>query len=72
MEVESLSSLLTERQIGETCVICEQMKMRGIHLYTSFICTDCEQDLIHTDTDHPKYKFFLKQLKKVNTPEIFS
>lgn len=72
MEVESLSSLLTERQIGENCVICEQMKMKGIHLYTSFICMECEHDLIHTDTDHPNYKFFLKQLKKVNTPEIFS
>ncbi|MFD2444334.1 sigma factor G inhibitor Gin [Bacillus sp. CGMCC 1.16607] len=72
MEVESLGSLLTENQIGEACVICEQMKLKGIHLYTSFICCECEQDLIHTDTDHPKYKFFLKQLKKVNTPEIFS
>lgn len=72
MEVENLSSLATESQIGESCVICEEKKLRGIHLYTSFICTDCEQDLIHTDTNHPKYKFFLQQLKKVTTPEIFS
>jgi hypothetical protein len=72
MEVEDLSSLATERQIWESCVICEEKKLRGIHLYTSFICTDCEQDLIHTDTNHPKYKFFLQQLKKVTTPEIFS
>jgi hypothetical protein len=72
MEVEKLSSLLTEKHIGESCVICEEKKLRGIHLYTSFICTDCEQDLIQTETDHPKYKHFLKQLKKVTTPEIFS
>lgn len=72
MEVEELSSLITERHIGESCVICEERKLRGIHLYTSFICTDCEQDLVHTETDHPKYKFFLQQLKKVTTPEIFS
>lgn len=72
MEVEFLSSLLTERQIGESCVICEQMKWKGIHLYTSFICTDCEQDLIQTETDHPKYKHYLKQLRKVTRPEIFS
>lgn len=67
-----MSSLLKESIVGESCIICEQQKWRGIHLYTSFICTDCEQDLIHTEADHPKYKYFLKQLKKVNTPEIFS
>ncbi|MHC0039238.1 sigma factor G inhibitor Gin [Pseudoneobacillus sp. C159] len=67
-----MSTLLTEKQIGETCVICEQSKLRGIHLYTSFICTDCEQDLIRTETDHPKYKYFLQKLKKITTPEIYS
>lgn len=67
-----MSSLLTEKHIGETCVICEKLKNNGIHLYTSFICNECEQDLIHTDTDHPMYRYYLKQLKKVNTPETFS
>jgi hypothetical protein len=33
---------------------------------------DCEKDLIQTDTSDPKYKYFLKQLKKITTPEIFS
>jgi hypothetical protein len=72
MEVELLSSLMTEKQIGEICVICEQQKTNGIHLYTSFICNECEQELVHTDTDNPRYKYYLKQLRKVNTPEIFS
>ncbi|XJZ27354.1 sigma factor G inhibitor Gin [Bacillota bacterium Lsc_1132] len=72
MEVEELSSLLAHKVIGETCVICEQMKPKGIHLYTSFICTDCESDLIQTETSDPKYKYYLKQLKKITTPEIFS
>ena len=56
---------MTKNHIGETCVICEQTKLKGIHLYTSFICTDCESDLITTDTSHPKYNYFLKQLKKI-------
>jgi hypothetical protein len=72
MEVEELSSLLANRHIGETCVVCEQMKPKGIHLYTAFICTDCERDLIQTDTSDPRYKYFLKQLKKITTPEIYS
>ncbi|MFL6561321.1 MAG: sigma factor G inhibitor Gin [Bacillus sp. (in: firmicutes)] len=67
-----LSSLLAHNHYEETCVICESLKPKGIHLYTSFICTECENDLIHTDTNDPRYKYFLKQLKKITTPEIFS
>ncbi|MBT2657973.1 MULTISPECIES: sigma factor G inhibitor Gin [Bacillaceae] len=72
MEVEGLNSILAHNHFEETCVICESLKPKGIHLYTSFICTDCENDLIHTDTNDPRYKYFLKQLKKITTPEIFS
>jgi hypothetical protein len=67
-----MGSLLAHNQFGETCVICEQLKPKGIHLYTSFICTECERELIHARTSDPRYKFFLEQLKKITTPEIFS
>jgi Inhibitor of sigma-G Gin len=56
----------------KVCVICEERKEKGIHLYTSFICMDCEMDLVVTDTNDPKYKYYLKKLKKITTPEIFS
>lgn len=56
----------------EICVVCEERKLRGIHLYTSFICTECENDLINTETDNPKYKYYLQRLRKVTKPEIFS
>jgi hypothetical protein len=71
MEVERLSSL-AHNHFEDKCVICENLKPKGIHLYTSFICTECEHDLIQTDTSDPRYKYFLKQLKKITTPEIFS
>ncbi|MEK3856815.1 sigma factor G inhibitor Gin [Cytobacillus sp. FSL H8-0458] len=67
-----MGSLLAKKQAGEECVICEQAKTRGIHLYTSFICTDCENDLLTTDTNHPKYNYYLKKLRKITMPEIFS
>ncbi|MFZ7946880.1 MULTISPECIES: sigma factor G inhibitor Gin [Bacillaceae] len=73
MEVGGLSSFLAHKHYYvETCVICENQKSKGIHLYTSFICTECENDLIQTDTNDPKYKYFLKQLRKITNPEIFS
>ncbi|MFD0829559.1 sigma factor G inhibitor Gin [Neobacillus sp. M.A.Huq-85] len=72
MEVDELSSIFAQKYHEETCVICDQLKPKGIHLYTSFICMECEKDLINTETSDPKYKYFLKQLKKITTPEIFS
>ncbi|MEW9111033.1 MAG: sigma factor G inhibitor Gin [Cytobacillus gottheilii] len=56
----------------KVCVICDQAKVSGIHLYTSFICTECERELISTDTSNPKYKYYLTKLKKVTTPQILS
>lgn len=56
----------------ETCIICEQRKKKGIHLYTSFICIDCEKEMLQTDTNDPKYQYFIKRLKCAAKPEIFS
>ncbi len=67
-----MNSNLAHQALQETCVICEEQKVKGIHLYTSFLCVDCENELIQTDTSDPKYKYFLKQLKKVTVPEIYS
>jgi hypothetical protein len=72
MEVGELNSPLAQNQFGEACVICEQMKPKGIHLYTSFICIECEKEMLQTEISNPKYKYFLKQLRKITTPEIFS
>jgi hypothetical protein len=63
---------LEMKHTSETCVICGEKKGRGIHLYTSFLCVDCERDIILTDTTDPKYKYYLKRLRKITTPEIFS
>ncbi|WP_413466682.1 sigma factor G inhibitor Gin [Mesobacillus subterraneus] len=70
--MENLGSLLAKNQIGEKCVICEQTKKAGIHLYTSFICADCESIMIKTDTSDPKYKYYVEKLRKVTKPGIYS
>ncbi|MED1441201.1 MULTISPECIES: sigma factor G inhibitor Gin [Aeribacillus] len=58
--------------IGETCVICDKQKEKGIHLYSSFICTDCEKDMVQTDTSDWKYQYFVEQLKKAAASKIYS
>ncbi|WP_070121508.1 sigma factor G inhibitor Gin [Bacillus marinisedimentorum] len=57
---------------GETCVVCEEPKANGIHLYTRFICRECEKEMVKTDTSDERYHFYLKQLKKVLQPEQYS
>ncbi len=61
-----------EKLYGETCVVCERTKSRGIHLYTSFICAECEREMVSTETNDPKYIYYLKQLRKVAAQRILS
>jgi hypothetical protein len=58
--------------IGETCIICEEKKEKGIHLYTEFICTECERTMLQTEVKDPRYKFYLEKLKKITIPKIYS
>ncbi|KYD00947.1 sigma factor G inhibitor Gin [Heyndrickxia sporothermodurans] len=67
-----MGETLARKNIDETCIVCEQPKTLGIHLFASFICSDCEKDIIQTDTNDPKYKYYINQLKSVIKPEIYS
>ncbi|PFA63704.1 sigma factor G inhibitor Gin [Bacillus sp. AFS015802] len=72
MEVESPMVNQERKADGEECIVCHVEKKVGIHLYTSFICTECEKEMVHTETNDPLYKLFIQRLKKVNTPQIYS
>ncbi|MFC0274240.1 sigma factor G inhibitor Gin [Metabacillus herbersteinensis] len=61
-----------KKQVGETCIVCEEEKALGIHLYTSFICVECEKSLINTETSDPMYQYFLRKLQRVKTPPLYS
>ncbi|ANB56562.1 inhibitor of sigma-G Gin family protein [Anoxybacillus sp. B7M1] len=62
----------TNHTVGDTCIVCEQLKHQGIRIYTKFLCIDCEQEIVHTEIDDPKYQFYLQQLKKIINREIYS
>ena len=55
----------------EKCIICEQPQKHGIHLYTSFICTDCEKRMVSTSTKDPEYKFYVRQLRGIKEHKIY-
>ncbi|MCU9615313.1 sigma factor G inhibitor Gin [Caldibacillus lycopersici] len=56
----------------EKCIICEQQKEHGYFLYNSFICRECEKDIVQTETDQPLYKFYVNQMKKIKSTSIYS
>lgn len=56
----------------ERCVICEEEKEEGIHLYTLYICTQCEYNIIHTEVREEKYRYYVQKLKNMNQPSFHS
>ncbi|MCD7036621.1 sigma factor G inhibitor Gin [Metabacillus sp. GX 13764] len=66
---------MSKDQMGnqlESCIVCEEKKPEGIHLYTSFICHECEAEMVRTKTDEPRYSYFIDKLKRVKTPPLYS
>lgn len=47
------------------CIICGQDKKQGIMIISEFICEDCENEMIRTDVNDPKYPFFIHQMKQI-------
>ena len=64
-----MGTMAAKQVAGEICVVCDRFKKTGIHLYTSYVCTDCETDIIHTHTEDPKYGYYLSRLRNITTPE---
>ncbi|ADU28320.1 sigma factor G inhibitor Gin [Evansella cellulosilytica] len=62
-----MKSLLEEKKYEslKECLICEEEKGKGIHLLNYFICTECEHDIVTSDTDNSSYRYYLNRLKKV-------
>ncbi len=72
MEVEILNSNCLQKSHGEICIICDKEKVTGIHLYTSFICVECEKEMTSTQTSDPNYQFYLEKLRRVKNPPLYS
>ena len=47
----------------KTCVICNETKENGIVILQSFICANCENEMINTSTDDAQYKVYIEKLR---------
>ncbi|KOS31096.1 carnitine--CoA ligase [Bacillus anthracis] len=46
-------------------MVCETERKEGIYVYNNLIWNECEKDMVNTETDDPKYIYYLKQLRKL-------
>ncbi|WP_025689394.1 sigma factor G inhibitor Gin [Paenibacillus zanthoxyli] len=49
----------------EICIICGQEKEEGIRIVSQFICEDCEAEMVRTEAEDAKYRFFIGRMKKI-------
>ncbi|WP_042201171.1 sigma factor G inhibitor Gin [Paenibacillus camerounensis] len=54
-----------EQQTEQPCIICGQIKQEGIVIVSHFICEDCESEMVRTDAEDIKYRFFIGRMKKI-------
>ncbi|MGE7219520.1 sigma factor G inhibitor Gin [Priestia koreensis] len=46
--------------------MCEELREEGIHIFSNFICVECEQKMVSTETDDIQYQYFIHQLKNIS------
>lgn len=49
----------------QLCTICGLEKEEGIQIVTSFICANCEHEMVTTDVKDEKYLFFITRMKHI-------
>ena len=54
-----------ERQTEQCCIICGQQKVEGIVIVDQFICSGCEQEMVHAEVGDAKYPYYIHQLKRL-------
>ncbi|MGM8215735.1 sigma factor G inhibitor Gin [Bacillaceae bacterium W0354] len=52
------------------CKICEEHKSEGIYLLVSFICSDCEKEILGTSPEEERYQYYVDRLKRSYTSNL--
>lgn len=47
------------------CIVCTEAKIEGMMIWSSFICRECEEEMVKTEVHEEKYPFFIKQMRKL-------
>ncbi|MBX5437307.1 MAG: sigma factor G inhibitor Gin [Alicyclobacillaceae bacterium] len=47
------------------CIVCGRQQTRGIFVCGQFICSECEQAIVHTDVEDEKYQHYVDCMKRI-------
>lgn len=59
-------AVLTSKCVGETCMICDEQGIEGIHICDQLICDSCQKEILETDVTDKKYDFYLERLSRLS------
>ncbi|TGB00840.1 sigma factor G inhibitor Gin [Halobacillus salinus] len=48
------------------CSVCSKRTSKGIYVLNVFLCHECEQEMVNTPVEDPKYQFFVDQMSKAH------
>lgn len=48
------------------CMICQVSAEEGISILDSFLCVDCEQEIVQTEVEDSRYSMFVYKMKDLN------
>ncbi|WP_203364446.1 sigma factor G inhibitor Gin [Bacillus sp. REN10] len=63
---------MKEKREEHICMICEQSKQKGIYIYKAFICKECERKVLQTAPEEEAYVHFVRKMRKIRIPSVFS
>ncbi|SEC36684.1 sigma factor G inhibitor Gin [Paenibacillus sp. GP183] len=52
-----------EKKQVSPCMICGQNQENGIFILSGFLCDDCEMEMVETDAQDERYRYFVQQMK---------
>ncbi|WP_067933460.1 sigma factor G inhibitor Gin [Alicyclobacillus kakegawensis] len=54
-----------KKPAGRRCIICDRPREIGIVVWGQFICAECEQEIVSTDTSELRYQYYVQRLKRL-------
>ncbi|MBM7650328.1 hypothetical protein JOC78_003314 [Bacillus ectoiniformans] len=63
---------MEKQEVKSSCIICDQEKAEGIYIYTSFVCHECQQEMVEADPADEAYRYYIDKLKKIGKPTVYS
>ena len=47
------------------CGICKEHKLEGMQFLDSYLCVDCEQEMVAIHPNHPDYSLLIGRMKMI-------